>query len=219
VIEVLDSKTSEVQIFTTNGSKIVYEESFDGTNAGWEKFRKDITSASGVKGNFDIEVKESSSTYTKLTKGEDLNPYLESDKVTVRVISLTVNKTKNSKKKPKKEKDLEMGDTSNKSDKKSNNKSSSNSHDDSSTGCSCCKIICFPCRLVLLFLIYAFLFVFWVLALLVSFIIELFWCPFKCICPLCCPCFCCLEEIEKEVFGLFFYILKAPFRLAKKILS
>jgi len=220
VIHKIDSKGENT--FTTSGSKTLYEDRYDGTQSGLVKFRKDIENACGLKGHdWILQVQDEHNNWLIIEKGSQLDTFLERGKVVVKIEDLS--KSPKPKKAPKSPRQMEEATPEKKSKKEKKNESSS----DDSDGCSCpcwicrgtCKLLCFPFKLVALIIIYAFLFVFWLLALLISIIIEIFWCPFKCICPLCCPCFCCIEEIEKKVFGLFFYVLKAPLKLAKKILS
>jgi len=214
VIHKVDS--SGEHTYTTSGSKTLYEDRYDGTQSGLLKFRKDVEQACGVKGH-DWVLQVQDESWVIIEKGSQLDTYLERGKIVVKVQDLANPPKVKKAPKEKTPKEAEEG----KNEKKSNHSHS----DDSDSGCACCictgvcRLICFPFKLAALILIYAFLFVFWVLALIVTFIIELIWCPFKCLCPLCCPCFCCIEEIEKKVFGLFFWVLKSPLILAKKILS
>jgi len=221
VIEKTNEERTEFNTFTTGGSQNLFEETFDGTHAGWERFRKDVTKACGPKSKaWLLEAKDASGNFVKVENGEQLNPFLEaavnSGKLCIRVIDVGKAKSKSSKEtknQKSNEKDLEKG-------KKNKDEKDSKSSDDKDDGCSYCSAIWFPVRLILLIgVIYPILFAFWLIALVIVLIIEIVWCPFKILCPLCCPCFCCIEEIQKKTFGLFMFVLKSPFLLAKKILK
>jgi len=81
--------------FRTEKTSIVgrfsyYEETYDGTESGWYKFRKDVAGAAGISGdNFQLEVKKDNS-WLKVNNGPALDSALQSAKssheITVRVI-------------------------------------------------------------------------------------------------------------------------------------
>jgi len=202
---------------THSGTKSLYEETYDGTHAGWFKFRKDVATTAGLKSeDWVLEVQDHSATWQRVDGAEALEGFLEaaakSGKLLIRVHERKNEKkekpakVKGEKKMPSKERDVEKGHTEH----------GSSSH---SSECACCKCLCWPVKLALLIIIYALLFGFWVVGLIVAFLIELFWLPFKCLCPVCCPCFCCAEAITKDIFGLVLWVLKLPVTIAKKILA
>jgi len=192
--------------FTISGKKDLYEESYDGSHAGWYKFRKDIASQAGYKNdNWIIEIQDQSSNWILVQDGPSLNPFLDtaatSGKMNIKIQDVTV--VSKSKGKQANQKDVEKGLP----------------HDQhTKTGCQALKCCFWPIRFVLLVIIYILLFAFWLVGILGALVIDIFWCPFKIICPLCCPCFCCIEEIQKELFSLVLWVLKSPIRLARHFL-
>jgi len=213
----------------SEASKTVYEESFDGSHAGWFQFRKDVAHHAGFKSqDWILEVKDSSDSWVKVDSGEGLNPFLdaaiENHTMHIRVMEAKElvskhHKHKHNKHDKSKERDLEMGEVHHdhkKHHKKHHHESGSETH---IVRHCCWFIFCFPPRLALLILLYALLFVFWVVGLIFCLIVDLFCLPIKCCCPACCLCECLAEEIVKDAFGLFLYVLKLPIKLAKFLLT
>jgi len=211
VVEKIQNNNSAT--FTIHGSKTLYEETFDGTHAGWHKFLSDITTECGLKpDSFTVEGQQQSGTWIHVEGPDQLDPLLDeavkSHQLRVRVTvkdAKAAKKTKAVKATKTQQADIEKGQLETEEDKKHSK--------------SACAVCCFPVKLLILLVLYVILFAFWIVGLAVALAIDIVWLPFKIICPLCCPCICCAEEISKTVFGLVLWVLKSPFRLAKKILS
>jgi len=185
---------------TFTGSFKKYEETYDGTNAGWYNFRKDVKeNLSLKKDDFQLELKVSEETWVPLDAGkfqEGLENAQKNGKLTVRHVD----------KNKKQVHDAEKGNLD-----VEHTKSSS-----SSGGRSCFGTFC---RHLFLIIIYCFLFPLWLIGIVGCFIIDLIFLPIECLCPCCCICLECCEWTDKKAFKFVIWILKAPFKFAKKILN
>jgi hypothetical protein len=191
------------KIFTKEGSKTLYEETYDGTHSGWYKFQKDIASEVGIKDeHWKLYIKKDND-YILVDDANTFNELLENSINQGKMYVKIENTFKETKKKG--TKDIEKGEHYPEHTNKGE-------HRNSSLICKCIKI-------PILIIISIPLIILWILGIVVSFFIELFWLPFKICCPCACLCICCAEEIQKEIFGLFFYILKMPFRFIKWFLE
>jgi len=191
-------------VHATTGKKELFEETYDGTHAGWHAFLSAISREVGIpKDNLVVELKNAVENYVKVDDAAQFEPFLNaaisSGKMGVRATD---------KKHYGKQTKEEKGSTS------TPTKDVEKGHQEKEH-----KKGCNPIKGFLLVIIYILLFAFWIVGLAVSLVIDLFWLPIKCICPLCCPCICCAEEITKDVFGLVLWVVKLPVTISKKILD
>jgi len=216
VINVEKVENNASSNFTLNGSRTLYEETYDGTHAGWNKFRKDIMTEGGFQStDFLLEGKQGES-WIKLENVDQFEPFLDeavnNGEMTIRVTIKSSSKKDKSKKTSKKN---EIGNKATNSEDLEAGKSEQDTNDDKKSGKSSG---CNPCKFAILLVLFVLLFGFWVVGLVVVLVIELFWLPFKCLCPCLCPCICCIEGVEKKAFALVFFVLKLPLRLIKHVL-